>query len=389
MKRDLTKEREKKLRKLGKLANRRAANPPPLLKDIIICMDIAMTSEETDFLLKIGGSWCSYDELVQRVEWPEKRFRPVFDSVRHKGMLDTRFGENGERRFALYPLFPAGWFDDTYLSDGEESPEKKEFAHHFEMAIRKLEKLNFFPVRPLFDQYYKKTLKSTISIAPITPVDVDKRLIQIDQSIESGASGVYPTHGVNELIEKYADSIGIKYCFCRQWRKFLDDPCRLGLPSESCLSFGDKTRKYTETGVGRPISKDEAYRIVNEAQQKGAVHVIYYMEEDFNQEEAHLCNCCWDCCGNFRLYHAGVQPLLVKSFYYARLKEDGCNGCETCVSHCPVNAIQASDEAVVIRKELCIGCGQCEYQCPEEAVELVLEERDVYLPLQKKSVCRF
>ncbi len=389
MERRISKEREKKLRTLGKLFNKRSVNPPPLVNDILLCMDIAITSEETDFLLKVGENRLTYDELLQLADMHEEQFRPFFEKIRHKGMIDTIYAENEERSFMLYPLFPAGWFDDTYLSDGEECPEKQEFAYHFEQAIKKLEKLNFFPIRPIFDLYFKKTLKNTTSMATIKSSESGKRVIEIDESIDTPPSKVFPAHGVNELIEKFSDSIGVKHCFCRQWRKFIDDECRFSHPSEICISFGDKTKKYLETGVGRAISKEEAYRIVKKAQEKGAVHLIYYMEENLDNPEGHLCNCCWDCCGVFRLYNAGVQPLLVKAYYYAKLRDELlCSHCGTCMDYCPVNAIHMSDSEAVIKKESCIGCGQCEFQCPEDAVELVFHEREVYLPIQKKSDCR-
>jgi len=389
MERHISKERKKKLQRLAKLCNTRAVNPPPIIKEILMCMDVAVTPDETDFLLKLGEKQLTYDALRELSDMPEERFLPLFESMRHKGMLDTMYNEDGERRFMIYPLFPAGWFDDTYLSDGEDSPEKREFAHYFEQAVKKSEKLNFFPIRPIFDLYSRKTLKTTTSIAAIKPPEPGNRVIRVDESIEPSPSKVLPSHGVNELIEKFGDAIGVKHCFCRQWGKFTDGGCRLDLPSEICLSFGDKTKKYLETGVGRAISKQEAYSIIKEAQAKGAVHMVYYMEEQLDNPEGHLCNCCWDCCGVFRLYNMGTQPLLIKAFYYAALKADaGCSGCATCVDFCPVNAIRLSDGQAFIQNQTCIGCGQCEYQCPEDAVELIPRERDVYLPIQKKADCR-
>ncbi|MCP4752506.1 MAG: 4Fe-4S dicluster domain-containing protein [Proteobacteria bacterium] len=389
MERHIPKEREQKLRTLAKLFNKQSVNPPPIVKEVIYCLDIAITPEEADFLLKVGENQYSYDQLRPLADMPDEQFEPFFENLRHKGMLNTKYDEHGERSFKLYAMIPSGWFDDTYLSDGEESPEKKEFARYFDQATKKLEKLNFFPLRPLVDLYSRKTMTNVNTIATIKPPESGQRSIAIDQSVEVGPTKVYPAHGVNELIEKYGDSIGVKHCFCRQWRKMVDDPCRFDLPSDVCISFGNQTRKYLETGVGRAISKEEAYRIIKESQEKGAVHMVYYTEENLDKPEVAVCNCCWDCCGVFRLYHTGAQPLLIKAFYYAALKDDlSCNGCGECVDYCPVNAIRLSEAEASIKNETCIGCGQCEYQCPEDAIHMIPQEREVYLPIQKKSECR-
>jgi formate hydrogenlyase subunit 6/NADH:ubiquinone oxidoreductase subunit I len=41
-----------------------------------------------------------------------------------------------------------------------------------------------------------------------------------------------------------------------------------------------------------------------------------------------------------------------------------------------------------INTRKCIGCGQCELQCPEECIQLVPHERNVLLPLVKRSEAR-
>ncbi|MFX1533005.1 MAG: hydrogenase iron-sulfur subunit [Promethearchaeota archaeon] len=47
-----------------------------------------------------------------------------------------------------------------------------------------------------------------------------------------------------------------------------------------------------------------------------------------------------------------------------------CDGCELCISVCPVGAIKKSDEGVTINQISCIGCGICVPKCPRGAIEL-------------------
>lgn len=49
------------------------------------------------------------------------------------------------------------------------------------------------------------------------------------------------------------------------------------------------------------------------------------------------------------------------------LDAEKCNGCTTCLKHCPTEAIRIKDNKAVINQERCIDCGECIRVCPNKA----------------------
>ncbi|MEE1185489.1 MAG: 4Fe-4S binding protein, partial [Acutalibacteraceae bacterium] len=49
------------------------------------------------------------------------------------------------------------------------------------------------------------------------------------------------------------------------------------------------------------------------------------------------------------------------------LDVEKCNGCTTCLRHCPTEAIRIRNNHAVIDQERCIDCGECIRVCPNKA----------------------
>ncbi len=54
----------------------------------------------------------------------------------------------------------------------------------------------------------------------------------------------------------------------------------------------------------------------------------------------------------------------------AKVDEEKCTGCESCVSECPSEAIAMVSEKALVDAEKCIDCGVCVDSCPVEAITM-------------------
>ncbi len=54
----------------------------------------------------------------------------------------------------------------------------------------------------------------------------------------------------------------------------------------------------------------------------------------------------------------------------AKVNEEKCTGCESCVAECPSEAISMAMGKALIAVDDCIDCGACVDACPEEAISM-------------------
>jgi len=387
----ISKEREKNLKKLAGLMNARHQNPYPVSKPLLACLDFVLTSEEVDFLIEMGTDPYTYQQAFSRNSMLEERFKKLFDGILRKGYAWPHDTPDGVQWYKL-PGFMLGAFE-VYLADGEETPEKREFAKRLDALLKSFAKLNVFPTRKFFNSQVRTSRPSqSIRIPSGVSADEDKgKRIVVGKTIDADPAKVYPVKTVEALIERNGDdeNIAVIHCFCRQYHRLIDEQCRFDIPPQSCIAIGSLARFAVQHGTGRYLAKAEAIELVRELQSKGAVHQVFHKDEDVSNPEIAICNCCWDCCGVFGSYGRGFIPLNLQSYFEATIADAAeCNGCGTCVDYCPVQAISVVEDVCRIDHEKCIGCGQCELQCSQDAIRMVKNERIVFLPLIKKSEAR-
>jgi ferredoxin len=191
------------------------------------------------------------------------------------------------------------------------------------------------------------------------------QVVPIEKEIAATQQAL-PYHRVSAIIENGKD-FWLNECICKKEMGLLGRPC--SYPTEVCLAIDPDTETFGSSHQsGRRISKEEAYEVLNRAEEAGLVHLTGNTESD----HWFICNCCGCCCGALQaIRYLGLTDA-VNSHYYAQIDQDLCTACGVCKDErCQVRAIEESDGAYRIITERCIGCGLCATTCPVQAISLV------------------
>jgi len=378
---------KEKLSELANVMNSQSETPIPMVTDdLLYIFDAVLEPEEVDFLLKLGGGNITLPQIESKMNLSKSEFDRIFENLLDKGHVTQLESEEGkdEAVYHLMTVFP-GWFE-LYLMRGAETPDRKAFAERVS---------KYYSMAADFDPEIINAILRQVgpqrSIAVANPPQT--RLINIGESIEPQVNEVFPPHSVVEIFNRLDENetITLGHCFCRQQRKLVGDPCRVGLPEESCITIGPAAEHLLTRNFARQISKKEALEFIRQVEEKGVIHqvgrVLPLKDLEAKYDVDIICNCCWDCCGVVGNYHRGNTPFVLKSYYIAEIPDQEiCNGCGTCEEYCPVQAVSLNGEGKAqINPDMCCGCGMCAIHCTEEAIHLKPLEREVFLPMLPKS----
>jgi len=208
------------------------------------------------------------------------------------------------------------------------------------------------------------------------------RTIPVAQSVAIPEKYKVSTYDdVRYLVDNAPGPIAVANCVCRQTKDIRGESCTHSDIRETCLHIGsDHARQYVEMGIGRYITKDEAFEVLERAQAAG---FILQPENSLNPEA--ICCCCGDCCGLLSAVKKSPRPAdMYASNYYAKVDAEICLGCSTCVKRCQLEAIALTDSVAVVDLDRCIGCGNCVVTCESGAARLYQKERQL-VPFEDKS----
>jgi len=178
------------------------------------------------------------------------------------------------------------------------------------------------------------------------------------------------------LLENSGDLIVINECICRKKHDLLNDNCKRTDLRETCISFRALAKAYLRQGLGRKITKDQAFDILAVAENEGLV-----LQPGNAQNPLGICCCCGCCCDllvNQKKFDAPAQYFA--SNYFAELDSEACLSCDLCRPRCNMDAITNNNGKYNVDLTRCIGCGNCSSVCPVKAITLVKKQKEILPP---------
>ena len=214
----------------------------------------------------------------------------------------------------------------------------------------------------LSEHYHCKVLTTEQANSIITN-DKDVPLHDLEQII--------PYQIARNIVLKGPLDVAVYECSCRHAHK---NPCQ---PTQVCMVIGQPFVDFIlehNPKSSHKLTQTEALELLQSEHERGHLHSAWFKDACMDRFFA-ICNCCKCCCGGIEAMVKYDIPMMASSGYIARIDNDICTSCGTCIDVCPFTALSENEICAAVEWELCMGCGICVEQCPNEAISLVLDEK--------------
>jgi ferredoxin len=220
----------------------------------------------------------------------------------------------------------------------------------------------------LFEEYFQETHGGII----VSTIPAVHRVIPVEEAIPFELE-IFPYERASAMLEG-AKSWGVRDCICRIQRRLIGQGC--DHPVENCLVFAPVEGVFDGDKTTRAITKEEALRILREAEEAGLVHST----GNYRDSHFYICNCCACCCGVLRgVVEFSIPGAVAHSGFRAVVDAETCAGCGACVERCQFGALAAPESICTVDPMRCVGCGLCAAACTTGALRL--ERRPASEPL--------
>ena len=254
------------------------------------------------------------EEVAKRARKSVEYTQEQLDKLCKTGAVRYRYVDG--KRCYFYPIWVPGIMEGI-LANREQCDKYPVLGESFEAYTRRRPEM----LAPMLDS--GKTGMFFMRVMPVmSAIENDSHAASYDE--------------VRTLIEN-ATAISVGPCSCRRARRLMGEGCG-HLEEDMCMYLNDNARCFSEQGYHRLVSKEEAYEILQRAEDNGLVHEINQTPgfEDTNA----ICNCCGCSCFALRIAELFRTPRAIRSNYIARVDKEKCVACGQCVENCQTNALK-------------------------------------------------
>ena len=254
------------------------------------------------------------EEVAKRARKSVEFTQEQLDKLCKTGAVRYRYVDG--KRCYFYPIWVPGIMEGI-LANREQCDKYPVLGESFEAYTRRRPEM----LAPMLDS--GKTGMFFMRVMPVmSAIENDSHAASYDE--------------VRTLIEN-ATAISVGPCSCRRARRLMGEGCG-HLEEDMCMYLNDNALCFSEQGYHRLVSKEEAYEILQRAEDNGLVHEINQTPgfEDTNA----ICNCCGCSCFALRIAELFRTPRAIRSNYIARVDKEKCVACGQCVENCQTNALK-------------------------------------------------
>lgn len=332
-------------------------------------IETRFTPEEADFLSRFPHKPTTLDLLSKHLNMTHDELLEKMDAVIKKGFV-CEFESTKSIRYAFTdPIFfyyrMPGW-------KGQSDEWNREIS-------------------PLLNDYYTNHLGANF----LGTSTKGLRAIPIAQTIKDPRQ-ILPYEDILSFVDQ-EDYRCVTTCACRHRHNLDTNRPDCKHETKNCLHFGKLAHYIVKHDMGREITREETFEILDSAADAGLVHGITNSKQGMDT----ICNCC-SCCCLFLESVKSLQPISIghqRSNYILKMNHQTCKKCGLCIQRCPMNALgfipaqgakkdkdnrtalgPNKDMNLAYDQEKCIGCGVCAYKCPTQSLKLVRKNTEENIP---------
>ena len=264
------------------------------------------------------------EELAKRCKASVEWTREQLDKLNVAGVCRTMEGLNGAKAGWYYPIWVPGIMEGI-LSNNEQCERYPDLGACFEEYTRR----RIAMVAPVL-QNGKQGMMFMRVMPVMSAIENNSKTASYDE--------------VRTLIEK-ASAISVGPCSCRRSRRLIGEGCG-HLEEDMCMYLNDNAINYSRLGTHRLITKEEAYEILQRAEDNGLVHEIN-QTPGFEDTTA-ICNCCGCSCYALRIANYFRSAKSIQSNFLAKVDKNKCVACGQCVENCQTNALKLGQKCSTV-----------------------------------------